>query len=324
MWAHLLVGPRQLDRVEVPAVTAAQLQDGQVLLRTLAGGICGSDLPRFRGVASPPVGPGPASSHADRVGQPLHEVVGEVLASRHPDVAVGTRVVGWATGFDGLAEFVISRGDELSSYDRALAPTTAVLLQPLACVLYVLEQLPDLVGTQVAVLGLGPIGVLFTHALKAAGAARVTGVDPVDRRDVAARFGIDVVQACDSGHWAAGLPDRDRPGILIESVGHQISTLRHAIDAVAFGGTVYYFGLPDDPEYPFPMRTFLRKNLTLISGGTLDRRRMLTAADAYLRAHPDLAEGYVTDVYPAAAAQEAFERASVPARGRLKVVLEMA
>ena len=320
MWAQLLVGPGQFELVEVAAPTVDDLRDGEVLLRTLATGICGSDLPRFRGVVAA-AGDSPASRFADRVGQPLHEIVGEVLASRHRDVVVGTRVVGWASGFDALREFVVTRGDEVNTYAPDLAPTTAVLLQPLACVLYVLDRLTGVAGARVAVLGLGPIGVLFTHALHAAGARHVVGVDPVDRGDIASRFGIDEVVAVDSARWAGALSDADRPTILIECVGHQVATLRDAVEAVAFGGTIYYFGLPDEPEYPFPLRAFLRKNLTFMSGGTMQRRRMLRAADDYLRAHPSLAEHYMTDVYPATQAQAAFEVASLPRPGRLKVAL---
>ena len=62
---------------------------------------------------------------------------------------------------------------------------------------------------------------------------------------------------------------------MIEAVGHQVATLGHAIEAAAFGGTVFYFGVADDDSYPISMRAMLRNNLTLKSGVTLDRRRML-------------------------------------------------
>ena len=104
-------------------------------------------------------------------GFPIHEVVGEVIASRHPQSRDGDRVVGWASGFDGLMEHVVADGDGLAAYDLALAPQHAVALQPLACVLYAVEQLPDLEGRRVAVIGQGSIGLLFSYAAKASGAA---------------------------------------------------------------------------------------------------------------------------------------------------------
>ena len=60
------------------------------------------------------------------------------------------------------------------------------------------------------------------------------------------------------------------------------------VPVAAFGGTVFYFGVADDDSYPISMRTMLRNNLTLKSGVTLDRRRMLCAANEFAREHPEL------------------------------------
>ena len=126
-------------------------------------------------------------SAAEKDGFPIHEVAGEVIASRHPDHRPGDLVVGWASGFDGMMERVVSDGDGLAPYDTALTPAQAVGLQPLACVLYACEQLPDLAGRHVAIIGQGSIGLLFSYVAKAAGARRVTGIDPVDRRNPSQR-----------------------------------------------------------------------------------------------------------------------------------------
>jgi threonine dehydrogenase-like Zn-dependent dehydrogenase len=231
--------------------------------------------------------------------------------------------VGWASLFDGIAELVVTDGDGVAGFDRGLPATTAVLLQPLACVLYAVEQLGDVSGQSVAVIGQGPIGLLFSHVLKARGAARVTGVDPVDRSDVASVFGVDETVTARAERWAARLSDADRPSVVVEAVGHQVSTLQPALDAVAPRGQVFYFGVPDDPVYPFDMMTFLRKNLTLRSGVTLDRRRVLADAGAHLAAHPVLRDCYVTHVHPVADVQLAFEAAVTPRPGQLKIAVDM-
>ena len=46
MWAYAITAPGRLERVEVPR---PQPGPGRVLVRLLAGGICGSDLPSFIG-----------------------------------------------------------------------------------------------------------------------------------------------------------------------------------------------------------------------------------------------------------------------------------
>ncbi|MGB3473359.1 MAG: zinc-binding dehydrogenase [Mycobacterium sp.] len=320
MWAYRLIAPYEFEKVELADPAAQQVGSGQVLLQFVAAGVCGSDLPAFRGAQGRLPGDDGAGA-AEKLGFPIHEIVGDVIVSRHPQHQPGDRVVGWASGFDGLMEQVISDGAGLVAYDPALAPAQAVGLQPLACVLYAVEQLPDLAGRHVAVIGQGSIGLLFSAVAKAAGARRVTGVDPVDRRDVAAAFGVDTVVRATSDRWVRHLDAGDRPEIVIETVGHQVATLGHAIEAVAPGGTVFYFGVPDDDSYPLSMRTMLRNNLTLISGVTQDRRRMLAAAGLFAADHPELLGDYVTHVFGCHEAQAAFELATRPVPGRVKIAM---
>ncbi|RZT84593.1 threonine dehydrogenase-like Zn-dependent dehydrogenase [Pseudonocardia sediminis] len=321
MWAQRLVAPQRFAACETPAPSADALAPGQVLLDVAAGGVCGSDLPFFRGAAAPDTA-GARAGFGDP-GFPMHEVAGRVLASRHPEIAVGDDVVGWASGFDGIAELAVCAGDGLHRHRADVAPETAVLLQPLACVLYAVEQVRPLAGLSVAVIGQGPIGLLFSHVAKAAGAARVVGVDRVDRSDLGPAFGVDEVVHASSDAWALDLPAGERPEVVFEAIGHQSATLNHAVDAVGFGGEIFYFGVADETSYPFAMRSFLRKNLTLRSGVTLERRRVLAAADEYLVRHPSLARDYVTHVVPADDAQKAFDLAVAPAGGQAKIVLSM-
>ena len=163
--------------------------------------------------------------------------------------------------------------------------------------LYACEQLPDLAGRHVAIIGQGSIGLLFSYVAKAAGARRVTGVDPVDRETLSKTFGVDDAVRATSDRWASQLAADDRADVVIEAVGHQVATLGHAIDATAPGGTVFYFGVADDDAYPINMRAMLRNNLTLKSGVTLDRRRVLELAGKFAAEHPDLLGTYLTHTF---------------------------
>ena len=319
MWSYRLVAPYLFERNSLPDKTTEDLGEGQVLLRFSAAGICGSDLPAFRGVRGKIPGDR-GTSAAEMDGFPIHEVAGEVIASRHPDHRAGDRVTGWASGFDGLMQRVVADGNGLAPYDSSLTVQQAVCLQPLACVLYAMEQL-DVEGRHVAVIGQGSIGLLFSYAAKAGGARHVTGVDPMDRDVVGKEFGVDTMVRATSDRWVSHLQPNDRPDIVIEAVGHQVATLGHAIEAAAFGGTVLYFGVPDDDSYPISMRMMLRKNLTLKSGVTLDRRRVLCRADEFARDHPELLTNYLTHTFPVADVQAAFELACRPAPERVKIAV---
>ena len=105
MWSYRLVAPYTFERVDIPEKTPESLGDRQVLVRFLAAGVCGSDLPGFRGAKGRLPGD-VGTSAAEMDGFPIHEVVGEVVASRHRSHGVGDRVVGWASGFDGMMEYV--------------------------------------------------------------------------------------------------------------------------------------------------------------------------------------------------------------------------
>jgi threonine dehydrogenase-like Zn-dependent dehydrogenase len=324
MWAYRLMAPSSLEAVQVDDLHESSIADGQVLLRTLAGGICGSDLPYYRGEAPlvdiPGVGPGRVPH-----GYPLHEVVGEVVASRDPAHAVGSVVVGWAAGMAGLAEYVPAVGSMLVPVPEGLPPSTAVLLQPLACVIEAVDRLGDVAGRSAVVLGLGPIGLLFAHVLDARGAGPVIGVDRVDRTSCAQDFGLSRVFHGSASAWADRLPPvEERAELVVEAIGHQVGTLAVAVETAAPDGVVLYFGIPDDPVYPLPMSTFVRKNLRLLAGTTRHRADALRSAVGHLAAHPGLAESYVTHVYPRSRVDEAFRAACRPAPGQLKVVLDLA
>lgn len=320
MWSYRLIAPYLFERTTIADTAPESLTDGQVLLRFLAAGVCGSDLPAFRGAKGRIPGDD-GRSGPEKDGFPIHEVAGEVIASRHPAHRPGDLVVGWASGFDGMMERIVTDGDGLAPYDPALTPAQAIGLQPLACVLYACEQLGDLAGRHVAIIGQGSIGLLFSYVAKAAGARHVTGVDPIDRRDVAGAFGVDEPVRATSDRWASQLAPGDRADVVIEAVGHQVATLTHAIDATAPGGTVFYFGVADDEMYPISMRAMLRNNLTLKSGVTLDRRRMLELASKFAAEHPWLLGAYLTHTFGVEQVQDAFELASRPVAERIKIAI---
>jgi L-iditol 2-dehydrogenase len=132
---------------------------------------------------------------------------------------------------------------------------------------------------------------------------------------------VDTIVRATSDRWVSHLHPDDRPDIVIEAVGHQVATLGDAVEAAAFGGTVFYFGVPDDDSYPISMRTLLRNNLTLKSGVTLDRRRMLCAANEFVREHSELLTAYVTHTFGVDDVQAAFELACRPTPERIKIAI---
>jgi L-iditol 2-dehydrogenase len=316
MWTYRLEGPLRLVRHETAPPAESDLVEGEVLLRFRVGGICGSDIPRCRD--------GLIGDRSAPDGFSLHEIVGDVVATRS-DLEVGTRVVGWESRSRGLSEYVRTSAAELLPIDGELDDVHAIALQPLACVLHALSRLPSVPGSRAAVIGLGPIGLLFAHGLKDAGAAAVVGVDAVDRRDVALTYGLDRVECLTSRTWASRSEEFDAYDIVIEAVGHQVRTLEDAMRVAAPSGIVVNFGNTDSEDrYPLPLGMMMDKHLTLQAGRTPieQRRAALRRAVDYAARYAALFPAYVTDVLPVSEAQKAYEMASRPTVGRLKVVLD--
>jgi L-iditol 2-dehydrogenase len=173
------------------------------------------------------------------------------------------------------------------------------------------------------VIGLGPLGLLIAHLANHGGAARVTGIDRVDRSDIAPVFGVHRTVWSGSHAWAAGVGADDLADVVIEAVGHQPGTLNDAIDIAAPDGHVVGFGVPDDTHYAVNYLALFRKRLTFTAGTTHPWQPHLQTARAHLAAQPELARQLVTHVLPAADANRGYQLAARPTPAVRKVVIDL-
>ncbi len=109
-----------------------------------------------------------------------------------------------------------------------LPSTVAAMVEPLACCLHGVERAGVGPGDTVAILGLGPIGLMLCASVKDAGGRPVAVGGRAERRELASLFG-------------AQPGDGDRADIVIEAAG-TAEAWRDAIELVRPGGTVLFFG----------------------------------------------------------------------------------
>jgi hypothetical protein len=69
------------------------------------------------------------------------------------------------------------------------------------------------------------------------------------------------------------------------------------------------------------MRSMLRNNLTLKSGVTLDRQRVLELAGKFAAEHPELLGAYLSHTFGVAHVQDAFDLACRPVPERVKIAI---
>src|ERR1700724_2862743 len=187
MMAAVLYGKEHL-RVE--AVEVPKIDSGDILVRVKVALTCGPDVKVFR-----------RGYHARMIVPPAlfgHELAGDIVAMG-PGVKgfrIGQRVVA-ANSAPCLQCFYCKRGNEnlcddllfnngaYAEYIRIPARIVqrnmyeipghvsyqdAALIEPLACVLRGLDETSVSAGDNVAVIGLGPIGLMFVRLAKAYGA----------------------------------------------------------------------------------------------------------------------------------------------------------
>lgn len=110
----------------------------------------------------------------------------------------------------------------------ALPSEVAAMAEPLACCLHAIERAGIEPGQTVAVLGLGPVGLMLCAAAKDAGAHVVAVGSRPERRALAPAFG-------------AVLGDGRGADVVIEAVG-TAEAWHDALELVRPGGTVLFFG----------------------------------------------------------------------------------
>jgi threonine dehydrogenase-like Zn-dependent dehydrogenase len=208
----------------------------------------------------------------------------------------GDRVLAIPDGDLGLAEYYIAQACKAVRLPADLAHCDdSCLIQPLSTVLNAVNQLGELRGKSIAVVGLGSIGLFFCWLLKKKGAGYILGIDPIAQRcQVAEKLGATQttpIRSAEHVHAVRCEPDSWKPlDICIEAVGHQAQTLNDCIDLVRKQGSVLSFGVPDQPVYPIEYETFFRKNSTLIAVVTPEWSDYLSrACDLYQSSRLELA-----------------------------------
>ncbi len=287
MTAAVFARPGELALKEVPVPRVRH--DDDVLLRVRGIGICGTDVH----ILSVPPG------HPAKEGVILgHEYTGEVVSigTAVGHVRVGDRVVvdptppcgtcaycrldqpnmcennlsiGVFTD-GGMAAYSLVPARGVFPISPAVPEHIAVLAEPLADVLNGIRRASPQLGDTVLVLGAGPIGLLFTLLLRAAGAGTILVSEPAPfRAKRAADCGAD--QVIDpTRDDLAGAVRRAAPlgvDLVIDAVG---GLLEAAVATVRKGGRILLFGVNTTAQVTLRQADLTFRELTIL-GSYIDR-----------------------------------------------------
>ena len=263
MTAAVLYGKERLkiEQVEVPGVGK-----GDVLVRVRAALTCGTDVKVFR-----------RGYHARMIQPPSlfgHELAGDIVAmgDNVSGFELGQRVVAANSapcgecfycqrGQDNLCDDLLFNNGAYAEYIRIperivkknmyqmpahVSYQDAALVEPLACVLRGLEETGLRAGDTIAVIGLGPIGMMFVRIAKAVYNARVIAIGRrVTQLERARAMGADEVIVNSDGADVRG-PVHEMTGgrgadVVIEAVGLP-EVWQLAVQLLRRGGVVNFFG----------------------------------------------------------------------------------
>ncbi|MFC1496111.1 zinc-dependent dehydrogenase [Candidatus Margulisiibacteriota bacterium] len=255
--------------IRIEEIPKPKIGPGEILVKIMASGICGSDVMEWYRIKKAPLVLG-------------HEIAGEI-------VGAGTRVAVshhvpcntcyyclngnhtccetlHTTNFDpgGFSEFV--RVPALN-VDRGVFPLPdhvsyeeGSFVEPLACVVRGQRKARFKPGQTVVVMGSGISGLLHIMLAKARGAGKIIATDVNQfRLKAAQQFGADLVLAAKEVIQAKVKAD-----LVIICTGNLL-VFKQALTLVDRGGTVLFFA-PTDPgvELPVPVNEFWRNGITLL------------------------------------------------------------
>jgi 2-desacetyl-2-hydroxyethyl bacteriochlorophyllide A dehydrogenase len=317
------------DGVQVQQAEAPEPAPGEVRIRSVAVGVCGTDVHAV--VAAHPFVPLPYA--------PGHEVVGivesagegvdpswvgkrvtvepdlpcgECATCRRGDINLCERLQFLGCGYEqgAMADlFTIPEG-RLHEVPGTLDDLAATLIEPLSTPVHAVRLVGPLERRRIVIIGAGSIGLLALAAVRASGGENVVVTDVrADKRERAVRLGASA--AVDATAVDAVQQAREAIGgsadVVFDCVGGE-ATMRQAIAMADRGGTVALVGVPAG-DLTLPMALVQDRRIRIQGVATYLPRDVARAIELLEQGAVDTAE-MVTAVRGMEEAAEAFRLAS--------------
>lgn len=314
---------------------------GDLLVKVISSGICGSDVMEWYRIMRAPLVLGhEIAGDIVEVGRNVkkHKVGQRVFVSHHvPCMTCRYCLTGHTSTCDtlrttnfypgGFAEYVrvpeINIEHGVYVLPKELTYDDGSFIEPLACCVRGFRQGRFVKGMTVLVLGSGIAGLLNVKLAKTYGAGRVLATDMTPfRLDAARRFGADA--AFDA---RADIPrlvreaNGGRPADFVVVCAGSVSAIEQAFKSVDRGGTVLIFAPPmPGTQVPVPFGDLWKDEVTITStyaGGPVDFREAIEL----LRSKKVGVSDMITHRFGLADAQKGFELVA-RAGESIKVIIE--
>lgn len=177
------------------------------------------------------------------------------IGSEVTEYAVGDRVCSYGSIKETQIVNAVNNY-KLRKMPKGANPKNAVCYDPAQFALAGIRDANVRPGDNVAVIGLGAIGMIALQMAVKIGASIVIGIDPIEKRRIVAEkhgahYTLDST-ACDAGLEIKKLTDKMGADAIIETSGN-VHALQSAIKGLAYNGTIAYVAF----SKPFPAGLWL-------------------------------------------------------------------
>lgn len=316
---------------------------GEVLLRVKANSICGSDVHYYKEgrIGSAEVSAGFIPGHefagviSGGTGVPYGLPDGTLVAvdpaqpclacewcrEGHHNLCPNHRFTGAPPHAGALAEFIAVPVTTVHPVPDGFTAHQAALLEPLGVAMHALDLARLRPGSDLALLGAGPIGLYVLMLARLSGALTVSVIEPLAyRRATALELGATAVYE-DVVRYAEAAASTPRKGadVVVEATSSPLGP-QHATEAVRIGGRVVLVGIPDGDAFSLTASMVRRKGLTIYFSRRM--KNTYPRAIAYVNSGLIDVTRIVTHVQPLDEVSSAFERLAAYSDGVLKTVIE--
>jgi len=320
MRAIHIAAPRKIAFLDAPT---PEPEDGQVLVRCSHVALCGSNMGQYTGE-----GVWGDLDYPNPTGWAGHENIGTIVESRCDGWEPGQLVLAQPDGYFGFAEYIVASPPGIAALP-ADAPDVAALIvaQPLATVLRAMTVTGHVINQRCAVIGQGPMGLIWTYVLGLMGAREVIAADLLGwRLEWSKRLGAAAAIDAATGNVIEAvreLTGGEMIDFVVDAAGRPESMATSSY-LVRKGGRLFVFGMPDYNDQPFPWYAAFRNETEIITCvGPECSAFFQTAADMVVDGRASALGAMVTPRMPWAEAAEAFEMYADCAEGSLKLTLEL-
>ena len=256
MLQQVMTAPGKIGFHEVPV---PEISEGEVLIKIMKIGICGSDIHVYHGehpFTSYPVTQGhEVSGEVVKTGRAVTGFVPGQKVTIQPQVVCGQcypcrhgkynlcedlKVMGFQTTGAASHYFAVDAA-KVTLLPQDMGHDEGAMIEPLAVAVHAVKQAGDVAGARIAVLGAGPIGILVAQAAKGLGARQVMITDvSALRLEKAKECGVDFcvdTREKDFGEAMTESFGPDKADLIYDCAGNNI-TMGLAVRYARKGSTI--------------------------------------------------------------------------------------